>query len=113
MKKIVSFFGVLLLILNILSLLIFDNYNTFNFWLVTFSIISTTIFLFISNSKENKDAQKISLTFVYSLIGILLVLLSLKAPTGFKNNMIVFILIGIIIIELLIMIVSQYIRKHI
>ena len=113
MKKIVIYLGVMLLLLNTLSSLIFENYNIFNFWLVTFSIITTTFFLFISNSKQNKDAQKISLTFVYSLMGIISVILSIKSPTEFKNNMIVLILSGIIIIELLILMVSQYVRKHI
>jgi hypothetical protein len=112
MKKLVLIIGILSMILNTIALLTFSNYYIINFWLVSFSIITTTGLIYISNSSKNADAYKIGLTFIYSILGIVMFFLSLASSPVLKNNILIMILFGIVIIEIIILLTIQYMRKH-
>ena len=113
MKRIILIIGLLVLILNVIALLTFSNYCRVNFWLVSFSIITTSGFIYFSNSSKNADAYKIGLTFIYSIFGIAMFWLSLVSAPVLKNNILLIILLGIVIIDIIILLLIQYMRKHI
>ena len=113
MKKIILLTGTLLIILNVIALLVFCNYNLVNFLLVSFSIITTSALIYFSNTSKNIAAYRIGLTYIYSIIGIAMICLSLLSFPTFKNNIIIIILFGIAIIEVIILSIIQYMRKHV
>ncbi len=113
MKKIILIIGLLLIILNVIVLLAFSNYCLVNFLLVSFSIITTSGLIYFSNSSKNADSYKIGLTFIYSILGIAMFWLSLISAPVLKNNIMLIILLGILIIEIIILLLIQHMRKHI
>lgn len=103
----------MLIILNIIALLSFSNYCLVNFGLVSFSIITTSGLIYFSNSSKNADAYKIGLSFIYSILGSAKLWLSLVSYPVFKNNILLIILLGVVIIEITILLIIKFMRKHI
>jgi hypothetical protein len=112
MKQIILIIGLLLIILNIFALLTFTNFSIVNFGLVSLSIITTSGLIYFSNSSKNVDAYKIGLTSIYSILGIAKFLLSLLISPIFQNNMLLIIFYGVVIIEIVVLLTIQLMRKH-
>ncbi len=112
MKKGLLIFGIILLISNILIGLIVSSYETFNVCLTSVVIIATTFLLEWLSSSNLKDAFKISLTVLFSFLGLVEFVLGLIAPAQFKNNWYLVVIIVLIIIESLFVISSSLASKH-
>ena len=112
MKKGLLIFGIILLISNILIGLIASSYETFNVCLTSVVIIATTLLLGWLSSSNLKDAFKISLTVLFSFLGLVEFVLGLIAPSQFENNWYLVVIIVLIIIESLFVISSSLASKH-
>jgi hypothetical protein len=112
MKKIVIISGIFFIILNTVALFIFSNYQVFNNILVSFSILSTFIFLYLSSSKKNVDAYRISLSFIYSFLGFVKIVISFLSKSDFKDNYSIIWILGIIFIEIILLFAIEYMNKH-
>lgn len=112
MKKGLLIFGLIFLISNILIGLIVSSYETFNVCLTSVVIIATTLLLEWLSSSNLKDAFKISLTVLFSFLGLVEFVLGLIAPAQFENNWYLVVIIVLIIIESLFVISSSLASKH-
>lgn len=112
MKKGLLIFGIILLISNILIGLIVSSYETFNVCLTSVVIIATTLLLGWLSSSNLKDAFKISLTVLFSFLGLVEFVLGHIAPSQFENNWYLVVIIVLIIIESLFVISSSLASKH-
>ena len=112
MKKGLLIFGIILLISNILIGLIVSSYETFNVCLTSVVIIATTLLLGWLSSSNLKDAFKISLTVLFSFLGLVEFVLGFVAPSQFENNWYLVVIIVLMIIESLFVISSSMASKH-
>lgn len=112
MKKGLLIFGIILLISNILIGLIVSSYETFNVCLTSVVIVATTLLLGWLSSSNLKDAFKISLTVLFSFLGLVEFVLGLVAPSQFEDNWYLVVIIVLIIIESLFVISSSMASKH-
>ena len=112
MKKGLLIFGIILLISNILIGLIVSSYETFNVCLTSVVIIATTLLLGWLSASNLKDAFKISLTVLFSFLGLVEFVLGLVAPSQFEDNWYLVVIIVLIIIESLFVISSSIASKH-
>lgn len=107
MKKGLYVFGTILLIANILIGLIATSYETFNWILSSVVIIATIVLLGWLSSSSLKDAFKISLSFLFSFLGLVEYILAIVAPSQFADNWYLIVIIGLIVIESLFVIASN------
>ena len=94
MKKGLYVFGAILFVANVLIGLIATSYETFN-WVLS------------SVSSSLKDAFKISLSFLFSFLGLVEYILAIVAPSQFADNWYLIVIIGLIVIESLFIIASN------
>jgi hypothetical protein len=112
MKKLIIAFGIFSIILNTVALLIFNDYDIFNNILVTSSLLSTCILIYFSLSKNIADAYRISLPFIYSFLGMVKIVLSIFSKSTIKENCLIIWLLGIVFIEIIILLIIDYMKKH-
>lgn len=112
MKKVLLIICVLLVIFNTLCVLLLSFYPWLNYGLVDFSIISSTLLIWLSINKTNPDAYRISLTFLFSVIGIVKITLSLFSNQSWTNNLWILAILILFIFEIILLFLIKYIRKH-
>ncbi|MCR4827742.1 MAG: hypothetical protein K5882_12460 [Bacteroidales bacterium] len=107
MKKGLYVFGAILFVANVLIGLIATSYETFNWVLSSVVIIATIVLLGWLSSSSLKDAFKISLSFLFSFLGLVEYILAIVAPSQFADNWYLIVIIGLIVIESLFVIASN------
>ena len=112
MKKLLLITGACCILLNLIAGLIFQKYLFFNNVLVSISIISTITLIYFLQNKNNSDAYRITLTFIFGFLGVIKLCLSLYAPCSLLNNIFIFGIIGIIAVEALLLFLIQYMSRH-
>ena len=113
MKKLLIALGISIIVFNVIAGLIFSGYALYNNMLVNFSVFSSVLVTYLLYDKANADAFRIALTFGYSISGILKIILSIFSENLFEKNLLLLGIIGIIIIELLLLLLVQYMKKHV
>lgn len=112
MKKGLYVFGAILLIANVLIGLIATSYETFNWILSSVVIIATIVLLGWLSASSLKDAFKISLSFLFSFLGLVEYILAIVAPSQFADNWYLIVIIGLIVIESLFVIASNMASEY-
>ena len=107
MKKGLYVFGAILFVAKVLIGLIATSYETFNWVLSSVVIIATIVLLSWLSSSSLKDAFKISLSFLFSFLGLVEYILAIVAPSQFADNWYLIVIIGLIVIESLFIIASN------
>lgn len=98
MTKIILFFGTLLIIVNSIIGLLISNYLPFNWLAVDIVLVINIILLYkISISKMN-NGFKISLSFIFPILGLTSIILAILSPNKYEDN---YYLISFILILLL------------
>ena len=113
MKTIVLIAGLLFLILNIVAGLILNGYNNFNDGLVAFSIVTTTLSIYLLFNIRYDDLSRKFVTFILVLIGVLKILFSLFSIASFRDNYSILWILGLIFIEIIILLVNYYNKKEV
>ncbi|MDG1811461.1 MAG: hypothetical protein P8H13_05955 [Polaribacter sp.] len=113
MKKLFLLSGIFLVILNSISLLIFDNYSIFNNLLVSTSVLITTVLLFLSANKKNADGYRIALSFIYSFLGIIKIIIAFNSKSNFRENYAIIWILIIVFIEIILLYLIEYMNKHV
>ena len=113
MKNIVLVAGLLFLILNVVAGLLFTSYNIFNDIMVAFSIITTTVVVYILFCLKKGDLSRMFLTFVFILTGFLKILFALFSPSTLRNNYSILFILGLIFVEIIILLANYYNKKNI
>lgn len=112
MKKGLYLFGAILLIANVLIGLIASSYETLNWIFSSVVIIVTTLLLGRISSSLLKDAFKISLSFLFSFLGIVEFILAIIAPSQFTDNWYLIVIVGLCVIESLFVIASHQASRY-
>jgi len=113
MKKMLFSTGAALVLINLAVGLIFDGYLIFNSILVTLSITSSIIIVYLLLSSDIADGFRIALTFGYMMSGLCKIIFSLLSKTQIENNILILAILIIIVSEYLLFQLSQYMTKHV
>jgi hypothetical protein len=111
MKNIVLIAGLLYLLLNTVAGFILTDYDIFREVLVLLCILSTTAIIYILYLIKNAEGSRTLLTFVFSVTGVLKILISLMSPSSFHNNYNIIFILGLIIVDVIILLVKLYKKK--
>ena len=112
MKKAFLVIGLLLLLANIAVGLIVSSYSLFNMCASSLVIVATTLLVAFMAKSGIKDAFKIALTLLFTLLGIVQFVLALLSPEQFKDNWYLIAIIVLVIIESVFVILGSLFSKH-
>jgi len=107
MKKTLILTGIILVFINTMTALIFQDYATHKMVFADFSLILTTCLLYIMYQMKTADGFKIGYTLLFGLTGLLRFIFAISSSSKFQNNYAVLIFIIILCIECLLIFVSK------
>jgi len=111
MKNIVLIAGIILLAANLLFGSILTVYLNFNMWLNCGVIAATTALLYVVGQITLKDGFKISLSFLYSTLGIIIFILGLFASQQYTDNWYLIAIILIVAFEAIVLTITHIISN--
>ena len=111
MRNITLIAGAILLVSNLLFGSILNIYSVFNMWLNSGVIVATTVLLYILKSIQLKDGYYISLSMLFSILGLIAFVLGFFAPQRYIDNWYLVIIILIVAIEGIILTITHIISK--
>jgi hypothetical protein len=111
MKISIILTGIILVIINTVSGLIFQEYETYNMLFADLSILLTTGLLYIMYQMKTADGFKIGFTLLFGLTGLIRFVCAVSSSSEFKNNYAVLIFIILLCIEGLLIFVSHAMRN--
>ena len=108
MKIIIFIIGLFALIINFVIGVIFPSYNQFNMYLISAIIGVQTLLLLAVLIINLKDAFRISLSYIYSIIYITMLILGFITVPRFENNILLLLMFATVLVEILILIITSY-----
>jgi FtsH-binding integral membrane protein len=100
MKNLLIVTGILLIILNTIIGLIVTKYSPFNYIMVDFSILISTILIYLFSNSIVSTGYKIGLTTMFFFTGLIKIILSIIAQPHFQDNIYLVTILGIITFEI-------------
>lgn len=113
MKKTILFASLAVLIVNIAAGLLLSSYHTFNMLATSAIVILTAILMYMTESITMKDAFRVSLPIIFATLGIVMFLLMLFSKPQLHDNWRVIVSLVILLIEVVILFVTNIISQHI
>lgn len=113
MKKTILFTTIAVLTINIAAGLLLSNYNTFNMLATSVVVIITAVLLYITESLILKDAFSVSLSFFFSIMGIVMFLLMIFSKKQLQDNWCVMVSLVLMLIEAVVLYVVNKINNKI
>lgn len=113
MKKIILLGGLTLLVMNLLFGAILSIYESFNITISSGVITINTVILYLTNCIKLKDGFKISISILFTLLGIVGYLLSLFASRSFEDNWYLLLTIFIMGFETMVLFVTYVVSNKI
>ena len=110
MTKIILFFGTILLVVNTAIGLLISNYLAFNWLSVNVILIINSLFLYKTATSQMSNGFKVSLPFIFSLLGFISIVLAVFSPNKFTDNYYLIGLILILLIEVVFYISANYLK---
>lgn len=111
MKQVIVFTGAIWLLLNII--IGYSNYDKFNLWLTSGTIVWTVLALCFTYGRGVKDGFKIALTMLFMLFGIAEFVLAIFTPKEFGNNPILVSLIILFAIQVILLFIINTVSRKI
>ena len=111
LKKIVLFSSLIALVANLVAGLLLSAYHPFNLTATSVAIIATAALLYAVAIRPLKDAFRLSLTFLFTFIGITIFFLSLFAKPRVQDNWCVIASILLLLSECVILFVVEKVSK--
>lgn len=111
MKKIVLIIGGLIFLINTIIGSIFSSYDDFNVILVDINILITIGLLYFLIDSKISDGFKIGLTVLFSITGLIRVLISFFFSENIKDNFSIIILLFLLALEIICLLVSRYLTE--
>ena len=112
LKKIILFTSCVALVSNLVAGLLLSAYHPFNLIATSVAIILTAALLYAVAVLSLKDAFRISLTFLYSFIGIVIFLLLLFAKPQLQDNWCIIASTLLVLMECAIVFVVAKVSQH-
>lgn len=109
MKRLIIITTIILLVVNGLLGLILTTYHSINFYLNSGVILLTGILLVIISSTHLKDAFKISLYSLFTIVGGIEYILGFFAPEEWNNNWFIILVLAVSAIEIIIILLTNYV----
>ncbi len=113
MKTLSIFIGSTLLLLNIIIGLMLSEYHTFNWILNSAIIVAFVAIQCIVSSITLKDGYRISLNCLVPFITFIELVCGCVAGQKFEDNLPIVIILTLIVLEIIILISTNYLSKHI
>lgn len=107
MRRVVILSGAILLVMNLLFAVILSCYGGYAVAVSSFVIIATCGLLCAIDSIKLKDAYKVSLTVLFSVLGCVEFLLSLFSPNQLEDNWWLIVVIGLLAVEAIILVITN------
>lgn len=86
MTKLILIFGLLLFFVNTIFGVLLSDYLPLNCLLVDAVLLTNTLFLYKISSSQINNGFKVSLSFVFLLLGIISTVLATLGPEKWKDN---------------------------
>ena len=113
MKTIILLIGILLTCLNTILGTLLINYQLFNAIIISMVIICNTILFYSLWISRARDAYKISLSFLFILIGIIELICGSLMPFQLKDNRYIAVIAIAIVFEVLLFMITLVLSKTI
>ena len=113
MKKTIIYIGILILVLNAAIGLLLSEYPLFNMVLNSIIIVITTLLMWLLSSDNQHTAFAVSLTFLYSFLCIIQLVLGFFSPARITDNWMMVTIIALIALECALLIVTKTISKKV
>jgi len=111
MKNITLITGIILLVANLLFGSMISSYPTFNMLLNCGVIIANTVLLYVVGQIALKDGFKISLSFIFSVMGFIIFILGLFAPQRYEDNLALMAILLIVVFEAIVLTITYIVSK--
>ncbi|MBO4810219.1 MAG: hypothetical protein J5552_01495 [Prevotella sp.] len=111
MKKLIILTTIILLVVNGLLGLILTAYQSTNVYLNSAVILLGGIVLWVVSSTHLKDAFKISLTSLFTIVGGIEYFLGFFAPTEWSNNWFAILVITVFAIEIIFVLLTNFVTN--
>lgn len=111
MKKSIIVIASILLAVNLMLGLLLSSFALFNIIFSSITIIATGFIIYLLKQIKLKDAFIVSLTFIFSVLGIITYILSLLSSSHIQDNICVIITVLIWAIEAIIIILCIKLSK--
>ena len=112
MKNIYLIIGFVSVLFNSLIGLIFTSYNTFN-WLTSDAVIIINVLLLqILSHSRISDGFKVSLNFIFTIIGTITFFISIKLENKLENNTILAVMIVLLAIQIILLTITNLLKSN-
>jgi hypothetical protein len=111
MKNSFILIGGLLLLINTVTCLIFQDYEVYKMLFADLSIVITTSILYLLYKLDNADGFKIGLTVVFAITGLIRFFCAVLSINQFENNFGLLLFIIILSIESIMLFISKILRN--
>ena len=111
MKNVVLLSGLLLVVINSISALIFQDYEFHKIFFADFSIILSTGLIYLMYTNKNSDGFKIGYTLLFVLTGLIRFFCAVSSSSEFKNNYAFLTFIIVLSLEIILIFVSHLMRN--
>lgn len=112
MKKVVLYIGLLCMVINTVCGLVLSAYSTFNCTLTCSVIILNMVVMFLVSILTLKDGYRISLNVLFPFLFVGEFVCGLFSPEQWKDNWFIIILALMILVEGVILIITNYVSKN-
>ena len=111
MKRIIIFSTILFLILSLIIGLIISGYTQPNVIQNSAIILVTGILLFITQSIRLNDAFRMSLTILFTVLGLIQFIIGFFAPSVKENNWFIILALVLLFAEIILLFITNLISK--
>ncbi len=111
MKSIVLYIGLLCLVINAICGLVLSSYSSFNCLLTSDTIIINMVLMYLVAVLALKDAYRISVNVLFPLLFMAEFVCGLFSPEQWKDNWFIIFMAVAVLIEGIILIVTNHISK--
>ena len=113
MKKTILFATIAVLIVNIAAGLLLSSYHPFNWTATSVVVALTAVLMFVTESITMKDGFRVSLPFLFAILGVVMFLLMLFSKHQLQDNWCVAVSLVLLLIEALVLYITYRISKTI
>ena len=113
MKKTIVYIGLAFLAINVLLWLMLSAYLSFNMMANSAVIVINSVLIWLLWKTKQKTAFAISLTFIFSVISIIQLVLGSLVSDSFQDNMKLLAILILLIIEIILFVIVNAISKNI
>lgn len=112
MKNIYIIIGLVAVFVNSMIGIIFKAYGTFNWLTADAVIILNVILLQILSHSKISDGFKVSLNFIFPVLGFVTFILSIRLEKQIENNILFSVMIILLSIQIFLLIISNTLKSN-